>query len=192
MELITQAFESLDNPDLVFVALDIETTGFSYYSDRILEIGAVRFTTERTLDFFEQLINPQLDQIPSNATDVHGITLEMVKDKPTLKEVLPRFLEFCQNAILVAHNANFDLNFIKSGLAAHGLGRDLPHRVVDTLVLARVAFPGRESYKLQDLAHDLNITAYEAHRAKDDARVCAEVFLKGLQTLNPGRQGNFL
>lgn len=105
--------------------------------------------------------------------------------------MLPRFFEFCHNAILVVHNAGFDLSFIKRGMAAYGLGRDLPHRVVDTLSMTKAAFPNRQTYKLQDLARDLNIVVHSAHRAKDDARVCMEVFLKSLREINPGGQGSF-
>lgn len=191
MQIVTNAFESLYNPDLVFVALDIETTGFSPSSDRILELGAVKFTTENTLGEFEELIDPELESIPESATEVHGITLDMLRGKPTLGEVLPRFLNFARDCILVAHNANFDLGFLKRGLSHYGLGRDLPHQVVDTLTMTKVAFPNRSSYKLQDLAADLGIDVHAAHRATDDARVCMEVFLRSLRALNPGGQGSF-
>ncbi len=191
MEIITQSFESLDNPDLVFVALDIETTGLSPTMDRIVELGALRFTTERTLGEFDELIDPEIEEIPAESIEVHGITRDMLRGKPNLKAVLPRFFEFCQNAILVVHNAGFDLSFIKRGMAAYGLGRDLPHRVVDTLAMTKVAFPNRQTYKLQDLARDLKIVVNSAHRAKDDARVCMEVFLKSLREINPGGQGSF-
>jgi DNA polymerase III epsilon subunit family exonuclease len=190
MEMIRNSYQILDNPDLEFVAFDIETTGLSPTADRIIELGAVKFSTGGTIEFFEELINPERE-IPQDAIEVHGITPEMLVGKPTLAEVLPRFFKFSENTILVAHNAEFDVSFILRGMGFYGLGRDLPHRVVDTLPMSKLAFPNRQTYKLQDLAKDLGINTVSAHRAKDDALVCSQLFLKCLRTLNPGGQASF-
>ncbi|HTH12771.1 MAG TPA: 3'-5' exonuclease, partial [Spirochaetia bacterium] len=115
---------------------------------------------------------------------------EMLAGKPTIREELPKFLEFVRGTVLVAHNAAFDLGFIRSAMSRQGLGL-LANDFVDTRVMAQKAYPGRPNYKLQSLALDLGVKALEAHRAEDDARVCLEVFEACLKKLNPGGQTSF-
>lgn len=184
-----QDYESLQNPDLVFVAFDLETTGLSPQLDRIVEIGAVRYVDGKESGRFGALVNPEMP-MPPGAAAVNGITDAMLEGKPTIREVLPEFLQFIEGAVLVAHNASFDLGFVNSAMARLGKGR-LANDFVDTRVMTQKAFPGRSNYKLQSLALDLGVTAVEAHRAEDDARVCHEVFLLALKQLNPGGQTSF-
>lgn len=184
-----QDYESLQNPDLVFVAFDLETTGLSPQLDLIVEIGAVKYIDGREVAKYGVLVNPGRP-MPPGASAVNGITDDMLADKPAITEVLPEFLAFIKDAVLVAHNATFDLGFIRSAMARQGLGQ-LPNDFVDTRIMAQKAFPGRPNYKLQSMAVDLGVKALEAHRAEDDARVCLEVFLACLKQLNPGGQTSF-
>lgn len=184
-----QDYESLQNPDLVIVAFDLETTGLSPQLDRIVEIGAVKCIDGREVAKFGILVNPEMS-MPPGASAVNGITDAMLAGQPTIREVLPDFLRFVGDGVLVAHNAAFDLGFIRSAMGRLGLGQ-LPNDFVDTQVMARKAYPGRPNYKLQSLALDLGVRALEAHRAEDDARVCLEVFQACLKKLNPGGQTSF-
>ena len=184
-----QDYESLQNPDLVFVAFDLETTGLSPQLDRIVEIGAVKFVDGQEVARYGLLVHPEMT-MPPGAVAVNGITDEMLQGKPLIREVLPDFLRFIQGAVLIAHNASFDLGFVRSAMARMGLGL-LPNDFVDTRVMAQKAFPGRANYKLQSLAMDLGVKSLEAHRAVDDARVCQEVFEACLKQLNPGGQTSF-
>jgi len=184
-----QDYESLQNPDLVFVAFDLETTGLSPQLDRIVEIGAVRFVDGRETGRYGTLVNPEMP-MPPGAAAVNGITDAMLAGQRSIREVLPEFLAFIEGAVLVAHNATFDLGFVNSAMGRLGKGR-LANEFVDTRGMAQKAFPGRSNYKLQSLALDLGVKAVEAHRAVDDARVCLEVFQAALKQLNPGGQASF-
>ncbi len=187
MKEITE-YNHLLNPQLVFVAFDFETTGLSYNYDRIIEIGAVKFRYQEEMERFSQMVNPEMP-IPAEASAVNGISNEMVKDAPPGNLVLPKFLEFIGDAILVAHNASFDISFLRTAMNRWGLGQ-LKNDVIDTQKMAQKAFPGRSNYKLQLLAQDLKIISLEAHRAEDDSRVCMDLFTACLKQLNPGNQAS--
>lgn len=163
----------------VFTAFDTETTGLSSSNDRLLEIGAVRFSKDGVVDTFNQLINPCCPLSPA-AMAVNNITMEMVRDCPTEEQVLPRFLHFIGGGILLAHNVNFDLKFVNTALIRCGY-QSLQNKTGDTVHLAKAAFPELPNHKLQTLAHHFGIHPGNAHRAQDDARVCMEVFLRCLQ-----------
>jgi len=158
-----------------YVVFDIETTGFSASNDRITEIGAAKIVNGEIVETFSELINPQIN-IPRKITEITGITNEMVKNKKTVTVVLPRFLEFCKGSTLVAHNAKFDVSFIKQN--AENLGLEFEYEVLDTLSLSRELLPHLENHKLQTVANELGIDILNAHRAKDDAVAAANIFLK--------------
>ena len=163
-----------------FVAFDIETTGLDPRLDRIVEIGALRFTRDGTIDTYESLVDPGFP-MPEAAYRINGISTAMLDGQPPLAQVIPELLAFTKGAVLVAHNAAFDCSFINESLERlfdDGYVRvsALPNRVADSLLLARRLFPGRSRYRLQDLAKDLGVTSRAAHRALDDARLCMEVF----------------
>ena len=159
-----------------FVALDTETTGLNCLTDRIIEIGAVKFNSSGILDSFQTLINPQIS-ISSLITEITGINNMMLEGAPVINEILPSFVEFTKDSILIGHNVQFDLRFLKIELER--LGRpELNNRVIDTLQFARWAFPENEKYKQTVLAEQLNIPIHNAHRAGDDARVCGNIFLQ--------------
>ncbi|GHU65249.1 DNA polymerase III subunit epsilon [Spirochaetia bacterium] len=173
--------ETLYFGNAIFAAFDLETTGLDAQKDRIVEIGAVKFDRRGLIARFSTLINPGIP-MPIEAGRVNNITDSMLKNQPSIDEVLPDFIGFIKNTILIAHNAPFDCGFINAKLKEK---RDwtppfsaLPNRIIDTLVFSREAFPGRSTYKLGELARDLEIPAGDAHRAADDAGVCMGIFLR--------------
>lgn len=159
-----------------FIAFDTETTGLDPASGRIVEIGAVKFDRRGVIARYNVLINPEMP-MPEDAGKVNGITDEMLKDKPLIADVFPDFFDFIGTGVLVAHNAPFDINYVNAELKRSGKP-PLSNKVVDTRIFAKEVFPGLSSYALQDLAVQFGITALEAHRAEDDARVCMELFEK--------------
>ena len=164
-----------------FTAFDIETTGLDNRWDSIVEIGAVRFNKQGIIDRYAQLSDPGFP-MPAEAGRVNNITDEMLAGQPSIQEVLPVFLRFSADSIVLAHNAPFDCGFINrslsrlcdDGYVQHSV---LPNRVADTLPLARRLLPGRSHYHLQDIAASLGFKAEAAHRALDDARLCMEIFV---------------
>ena len=158
--------------DVEFVAFDLETTGLFPISCRIVEFGAVRFTLPvGELETFEQIVDPQCP-IPPDATNVHGITDAMAHGMPTVAEVLPRFLEFLggSEAILLAHNASFDIGFL--GLAMAKLRIPFPaNPVIDTLDLSRKYVRGLRSHRLEEVARHFGVAENEDHRGLSDARL---------------------
>jgi len=157
-----------------FIAFDTETTGLDPASGRIVEIGAVKFDRRGVIARYNVLINPEMP-MPEEAGKVNGITDAMLKDKPLIADVFPDFFDFIGTGVLVAHNAPFDINYVNAELKRAG-EPPLSNKVVDTRIFAKEVFPGLSSYALQDLAVQFGITALEAHRAEDDARVCMELF----------------
>ena len=163
-----------------FVVFDIETTGFSNTNDKITEIGAVKIQDFKVVDRFSQLVNPEKD-ISYKIQELTGITNDLVKDKPTIDEVLPRFMEFIGDSVLVAHNAEFDTGFISEKCRQMGL--DYKSKSVDTLMLARVLLPELKRHRLNVVAKALGIQLLNHHRAVDDADATALIFIKFLEML---------
>ncbi|MCY2986957.1 MAG: exonuclease domain-containing protein [Planctomycetota bacterium] len=163
--------------EVEFVAFDLETTGLFPVVDRIVEFGAVRFRLDgRELGTWEQLVDPKC-LIPPGVTDIHGITDAMVRGQPTLAQSLPGFLHFLgrPQAILLAHNATFDLGFLNFAAARTGLA--LPaNSVIDTLDLARTCVRGAPSCRLEDLVVYLGLAELEDHRALSDSRLAMALF----------------
>ena len=163
-----------------FVVFDIETTGLSPVNDMITEIGAVKIVNGQIVEEFNQLVNPERD-IPENIVKLTGITNEMVKDMPTIDKVLPKFKEFIKDSILVAHNASFDVGFIREQFRR--IGEVLENPVLDTLELSRNLLPQLKSHRLNIIAKYLNVSLENHHRAVDDAKATAEIFIKFLELL---------
>lgn len=156
-----------------FIAFDIETTGLTPVVDRIVEIGAVRFQGGEVLDTFQELVDPGMP-ISLGASSVNGITDEMVQGKPTIEEVLPRFLEFLGDAAPVAHHAPFDVGFLAYEISRLNLA--IPDKpVLDTCVIPKRLFPHAGSYSLENLAGFFGIKSETFHRALADAMVCMEI-----------------
>lgn len=169
------------NLDDTYVVFDIETTGLSKEKEMITEIGAVKVADGKIIDRFSTFVNPQRP-ISAEITKLTGITDDMVKDAPTIENVLPEFLKFCEDTVLVAHNASFDTGFIRIAAERAGLG-ELHHTIVDTLELARALLPELNKHKLDIVCEHLDVTLNGHHRAVNDAEATAEVFIKFLDML---------
>lgn len=163
-----------------FVVFDIETTGFSNTNDKITEIGAVKIQDFKVVDRFSELINPERD-ISYKIQELTGITNDLVKDKPTIEEVLPRFMDFIEDSVLVAHNAEFDTGFIAE--KCRQMDIEYNSECVDTLMLARVLLPDLKRHRLNVVAKALGIPLLNHHRAVDDAEATANIYVKFLEML---------
>ena len=161
--------ESFDDEYVVF---DIETTGFSSKNDKIIEIGAVKLKDGEIVDSFSTFVDPKVN-IPYKITELTSITQNMVNGQPTIEEVLPKFMEFVGDSVLVAHNAAFDVGFIKKNLM--DMGKTLKNPVMDTVPLARYLYPDLKKVKLNLVAKHLGISLENHHRAVDDAKATAEI-----------------
>ena len=166
--------------DDTYVVFDIETTGFSALTDRIIEIGAVKVEKGKITEKFSTFVNPKIP-IPYRIEHLTGINDEMVMGAETIDVVLPKFLEFAKGAIMVAHNADFDMSFIMQN--AKNLGIEYDATYVDTVALARVLIPSISRYKLDNVAKALGVSLENHHRAVDDAGCTAEIFVKFVDML---------
>ncbi|QQE76167.1 PolC-type DNA polymerase III [Brevibacillus composti] len=157
-----------------YVVFDTETTGLNAAEHTIIEIAAVKMRGLEIIDKWTELIDPGLE-IGPKTTEITGITNEMLRGKETLDVVLRRFQEFTGDAVLVAHNAEFDKNFINA--CAKRIGMDTwKNPFLDTLPLARMLYKGMRNYRLGTLAKRFNVELINAHRALDDTVALAHVF----------------
>ena len=159
--------------DSTYCILDLETTGFSFRTEKITEIGIMKVKNHEVIEEFSTFVNPQ-KPIPQRVVEVTNITDDMVKDAPTIEEVMPRLIDFVGDSILVAHNADFDIGFLKYNCAQ--LGLKLENSYIDTLRLAKDLFPEYKKYKLGIIAENLGIKVEVAHRALDDVDTTKKVF----------------
>ncbi len=162
--------------DTTYCVLDLETTGFSATTEKITEVGIMKVKNGEVIDEFSCFVNPE-KHIPERVTQVTNITDEMVKDAETIKEVFPKILEFLgddKETVIVAHNANFDVGFLKQN--AKSLGYEFNYTYLDTLSLAKDLFPEYKKYKLGKIAERLGIKVEVAHRALDDVDTTVKVF----------------
>ena len=158
-----------------FVVFDIETTGLNSHTNEIIEIGAVKIKAGRIVDRYSQLINPGRP-IPYHITEITSITDEQVANEPKIDEVIGKFVDFIGDAVLVAHNAPFDMGFIKRDIKKY-LNIDLECSVIDTLQMARDLFPDLKKYGLGDLNKTLGLALEKHHRAVDDSQATANMFI---------------
>ncbi len=163
-----------------YVVFDIETTGLSPQTEEITEIGGVKIENGRITDTFSQLINPG-KPIPAKIVELTGITDAMVQDMPAIDTVLPEFLSFCKDTVVVAHNAAFDTGFIRQ--KASRLGLAFHNKIADTLRLSRELFPDEKKHTLDAVCQRMEVSLENHHRAVDDATATAEVFLKFLDMI---------
>ena len=164
--------------DSTFVVFDIETTGFSAVNDRIIEIGAVKVENGMITEKFSEFVNPERP-IPFEIEKLTSINDRMVEDAPNISVILPKFMDFCGGAVLVAHNADFDTGFIRHNCEVLGLPYDYTY--VDTLGIARSFLEGLKNYKLDTVVEAMGCTLANHHRAVDDAGATADVFVRFLE-----------
>ena len=158
-----------------YIVFDIETTGLSQKKNKIIEIGAVKVKDGEEIDRFSEFINPE-EPIPYSIEQLTSITDEMVMHAPTGDVILPKFLEFCGDDIVVAHNAAFDTGFIKKN--AKDLGMKFDNTIMDTMTLSHVLLPELGKFTLDRVCKALNVKNEHHHRAVDDANATAKIFVK--------------
>ena len=183
--------------DREYVAFDLETTGLSSQKDEIIEIGAVRMQGGKELDRFQTFVNPRR-RLEQKIVELTGITDAMLADAPSIETVLPEFLEFVGDRVLVAHNADFDTGFIREACRKQGLNYGFTS--VDTLILSQNLLPHLNKFKLDVVSNALSLPDFNHHRAGDDAVTCGLIFhkltdklreleLSRLQEINPAMMG---
>ncbi|WP_428013850.1 PolC-type DNA polymerase III [Athalassotoga sp.] len=174
--------------DKRYVVIDFETTGLNAVEDEIIEIGAVKIEKMQIVDQFSSLVKPKR-AISQKSKEITGISSEMLENAPSAEEVMPKFFEFIEDAILVAHNADFDYRFLRE--SAKNLGRDINVPYIDTLQMSK-SLLSLSSYGLEKVVKALSLEDFNHHRALDDASITAKVFIKliemaehkGIQTLD--------
>lgn len=159
--------------DTTYCVLDLETTGFSPRLEKITEIGVMKYQDGKVVDKFSCFVNPE-KSIPPRVVEVTGITDDMVRDAETIDKVFPKLLDFIKDSVLVAHNAEFDVGFLRH--VARELGYEFDFTYLDTLSLAYELFPEYKTYKLGRIAKNLGIKVDVAHRALDDVDTTVKVF----------------
>jgi DNA polymerase-3 subunit epsilon len=193
-----RAFDEQPLVELPYTVFDTETTGLEPSAgDEIISLGAVRIVNGRLLkqEVFEQLVNPQRP-LNRDSARVHGIDARLLAAQPTLPEVLPAFHRFCEDTVLVAHNAAFDMRFLELKEAATGIRFEQP--VLDTLLLSAVVHPSLEDHRLEAIAERLGVRVIGRHTALGDALVTGEILLKlvpllaerGIVTLKQAREAS--
>jgi len=163
-----------------FVAFDLETTGLNSREDKIIEIGAVVMKDGKEVDRFQTFVDPH-QKLEKVTTELTGITDAMLKGAPSIEEILPKFIEFVGDRVLVAHNADFDTGFIQTACKQ----QNLPYQFtsVDTLALSMVLMTQLKRYKLNLIADALNLPEFNHHRAADDAVTCGLIMSRYAQML---------
>lgn len=179
----------LDN--LTFVAFDVETTGLSPISNALVELSGVKFNLkDDTTETFSTLINP-LCEITPQLTSIHGISNEMVADSPTYHTAVPAFLEWAGDSVFIAHNASFDVEFIRVNVSK--LGRACPSNfVIDTLVLSRELLPDSPRHQLKTVVDYLGLPPGDYHRALSDSFHVRGIFMKLMEQANYRQWQNLL
>lgn len=158
-----------------YVVFDVETTGFSPFKDRLTEIGAVKYSGGVIGEKFDTFVNPHMP-IPYKVVELTGITDEMVRTAPDEKDAVKEFLDFCGDAVLVAHNAPFDISFITAACERSGYAFEPTY--IDTVVMARALMPDLKNHKLDTVAAGLELGDFNHHRACDDAAILSEIFAR--------------
>ncbi len=159
--------------DTTYCVFDLETTGTSFRTEKITEVGIMKIKNGEVIDTFSTFVNPE-KPIPYKVQEITNITDDMVKDAPKIEEVLPKILEFFGDSVLVAHNADFDTGFLRYNCEKLGLKFDYTY--LDTLRLAKDLYPDYKKYKLGIIAENMGIKVEVAHRALDDVDTTVKVF----------------
>ena len=166
--------------DVEYVSFHLETTGLSSKKDKIIEIGAVILKNGREVDRFQTFVDPERHLEPK-IVELTGITEDMLKGAPKIEEVLPKFLEFCGDRVLVAHNSDFDTGFIRAECLRQGY--EFTATALDTLILSQNLMPQLNKFKLDIVSNALSLPDFNHHRAADDAMTCGLIFHRFIEKL---------
>lgn len=175
-EKIERTLKGKSTIDLLsdYIVFDIETTGLDSSYDEVIEIGAIKVKNNKTVSKFNSLVKPK-NEIDEYITELTGITNEMVKDAPTIEEVLPDFMDYIGNDILIGHNVNFDINFIYDNLYRNKLDV-LTNDFIDTMRISRKLLPELPHHRLIDLAKYFKIDSTNNHRSLKDCEITMNVY----------------
>lgn len=165
--------------DTTFVVFDLETFGLNSHKNEIIEIGAIKLKGTRIVDTFSSFVNPN-KIIPKRISELTHITQDMVDNAPTIEDVLPKFLEFTKDAVMVVHNSAFDMGFIRRDAQKY-MGIDYKPPIIDTLQMARDLYPDLKGYNLDRLNKTFKLSLENHHRAIDDAQSTAKLFIMFLE-----------
>ena len=166
--------------DQEYAAFDLETTGLSSRTDRIIEIGAVILKNGQEIDRFQTFVDPER-KLDRKIVELTGITDEMLVGAPSIQEVLPKFLEFVGDRVLVAHNSDFDTGFIRAECQRQGL--PYGYTAADTLILSQNLLPQLNKFKLDIVSNALSLPEFNHHRAADDAMTCGLIMHRLMKKL---------
>ncbi len=171
----------VDNFDFTkeYVCIDIETTGLQLHYDRIIEIGALRIENNKITGIFQEYVNPRRSWLfKPGVTQINGISEATVRNADTIDKVLPRFMAFVGDSVVIAHNAKFDLDFINAELYDNYAAKSFSNKYIDTLEVSRICFPKAPNHKLSTLVSYLKLSAKNAHNSVDDCKCVYELVNK--------------
>lgn len=165
----------VNDAEKIFVAIDTETTGLSPIYHELIEVSAIKYKGNTKIDTFSSLIKPKVP-IPYAITKITGITNEMVQNAPMVEEIMPNLIAFVKDFPIVAHNANFDLGFLRRNAKGHFI----KNQVIDTVGLSRKMMPQLPNHKLGTVAKYIGVEEDGYHRAEFDCECCAKIYMKYL------------
>lgn len=168
-----QEKENKIDKDNIFVAIDVETTGLSPIKNELIEVSAIKYNGDEKIDTFTTLIKPKV-KIPYYITNITGITNEMVQNSPYVEEIMPDLIKFIDTNPIVAHNANFDYNFIQN-YSNNAFSRNT---LIDTVQIGRRLYPNLPNHKLGTIAKHIGINEDGFHRAEFDCECCARIYME--------------
>lgn len=163
----------MSRDDEIFISVDVETTGLSPVYNELIEISAIKYKGENQVDKFTTLIKPTVE-IPELITKITGITNEMVSKSPTIDQVMPNLIDFIGDYPIIAHNANFDMSFLRK----FSNNRFKDNNIIDTVKVARKLYPELPNHKLGTVAKHIGITEEGFHRAEFDCECCAQIYIE--------------
>ena len=168
----------MSNKEEIFVAIDVETTGLSPFTNELIEISAIKYDRNQKIDTYTTLIKPKV-RIPYYITNITGITNDMVEEAPEVEEVMPELIDFVGDLPIVAHNANFDYKFIQN----YSNNSFTKNKVIDTVPIGRRLYPELPNHKLGTIAKHIGITEDGFHRAEFDCECCAKIYMEYLKVV---------
>ena len=169
--------EYIENNEKVFVAVDVETTGFSPIKNELIEISAIKYQGGKKVAQYSTLIKPK-NLIPYQITNITGITNQMVEKSPEIEEIIPELIDFIGKHTIIAHNASFDMSFLQT-YSNYSFSEN---EVIDTVKISRMLHPELHNHKLATVAKYIGINEGSFHRAEFDCECCAKIYVKYIES----------